>query len=67
MEELMKSRKFWFMSGVTVVVLGCGVALVLTGNLEAAVWVDLAKWIGGIAMGAFGIGNGLEHIGNGKK
>jgi len=46
--------------GVTMAI---GTIMAATGDLPSAEWVDLAKWVTLGAVGGFGVGNGLEHIG----
>lgn len=61
------TRKIWVIVGITSATLSISTAMVLLGHMTAAEWVELAKWIGTGGPLAFAIGNGLEHIGNGKK
>lgn len=60
-------RKILVIVGLAVVTIGAATAMVFAGEMDGAQWVELAKWVGASSPLAFALGNGLEHIGNGKK
>lgn len=59
---LKDKRKLVFMGGVMASILGFAAALVVWGGLPSSEWVVLAKWVGGIAITAFGVANSVEHL-----
>jgi hypothetical protein len=63
---LQGKRKMIVIAGLAVGIVGAAAVLTAYGKITGAEFIDLTKWIGTSSPLAFAIGNGLEHIANGK-
>lgn len=60
--DITGNRKLIGVIGLTVLIIGLASLFLWLGKLDGPQWVTVSEWAGGLGVGVFGIGNGIEHV-----